>query len=132
MDYAILKAEITDDPLGRGYAAMTDAEAAASLNAPSRTRPVTCIDPAVALKACVPSEFKALATADKQTFLGVLAIGPVDPSNATIKAIFADIFAAGTTTRANLLALATEPCSRAEELGLGVLSAGDITRARAI
>src|SRR6056297_877635 len=36
MDYAKLTAELTDDPLGRGYAGMTDAEAEASLNTADR------------------------------------------------------------------------------------------------
>lgn len=37
MFYNTLKAELTDDPVGRGYAAMTAEQAAASLNAADRS-----------------------------------------------------------------------------------------------
>lgn len=36
MDYQILQAELENDPLGIGYATMTDDEATAALNAPAR------------------------------------------------------------------------------------------------
>lgn len=37
MDLAVLRTELTTDPLHRGYAGMDHGEAAASLNAPNRT-----------------------------------------------------------------------------------------------
>lgn len=36
MNYVVLAAEISNDPLGRGYSAMTDGQIAGALNAPDR------------------------------------------------------------------------------------------------
>ena len=50
-DYSALKTELTIDPLARGYATMTDAQAAASLNTVNRTGPMVDIASALLVRA---------------------------------------------------------------------------------
>ena len=50
-DYPALKAELTTDPLGRGYATMTDAQAASSLNTVNRSGPMVDIASALLVRA---------------------------------------------------------------------------------
>jgi hypothetical protein len=132
MDYAKLRTELTSDPLTRGYAAMSIQQAADNLNTANRASTVRSIAPGKIVSALVWSEYAALTADQKQVFWGMVGAGDLDPNDAKIKAIFAGLFGAGTTTRANLIALATGPLvSRATELGLGEVTAGDVGRARA-
>ena len=58
----------------------------------------------------------ALTTANRELLALVMAGLPIDATKATTRTLIAAIFAAGTTTRANLVAVASRPGSRAEIL----------------
>lgn len=143
--YAVLNGELRNDPLGVGYANMTDAEVAAALNAKTRTKVVQRF---ISLRAVAnvldDVEYgllkQALAVAVQQSpriadmikFLEMPCsddgtTGGIDFGNETVRAFIVqlcDSLNAGQTGEAikqKLLALAEEPCSRLEELGLNEL-----------
>jgi hypothetical protein len=127
----ILNGELTADPLGRGYAGMSDQEAADSLNVEDRSETLTSVRASAVLEATIISEYNALTDGQKGFYHSMLAMGELDPYGANTRAVFADLFGAGTTTRANLLALSTRAVSRGEELGIGIVTVEGVTRARA-
>lgn len=134
MDLAALKAELTTDPLVRGYAGMTDVQAAASLNAADRSVPVRTLTSAQIFNAIVPAEFTSLSTAEKGNVDRVLGLGAdIDVSAGTnARTVMLNAFVAGTATRTALAALTARTVSRAEELGLPVPSAGHVATARRV
>jgi hypothetical protein len=133
MDYLALKNELSTDPLSRGYAGMTNAQAAASLNTANRTITRKSISGAEIIKATLVAEYTALSADLKTAYWGMVgASGGVDPSDANTRAIFGAMFGAATTTRANLLALQNQTVSRAAELGLGEVTPGDVQCAKAL
>lgn len=131
MDIEVLRAELLTDPLGRGYAGMTDAQAAASLNAVNRTPARGVVDSYLVVNATVATEWTALSAAEKQRYQTIVGAGKVDNGNANVQAAFLAMFAGGTTTRTNLIALAGGPSiSRAAELGLPFVGAHHVAEAR--
>lgn len=130
MDYARLKVEIATDPLSIGYATMTDAEIAATMNAASRTRNRTTMSASEVLNAVVASEFTALTAANKALLWDVLHLGTLNPFGVEATLI-TGVFGAGSQTIAALAALRKETISRAAELGLETVSVGYIAKARA-
>jgi len=131
MDIAKLKTELTDDPLVRGYASMSDEAAANSLNNTiDRALNRTSISPGEMQSAVVGTEFVVLSAVKQRGWLAILS-DSVDPNNANIIAQIAEIWVGGTTTRANLLALKTKTVSRGVELGLGNVKVGYVEQARA-
>lgn len=134
MDIAALAAELTNDPLGRGYSGMSNAQAAASLNTVNITGPERDIIEAYELiDATVPAEWASLSAAEKQRYQTITGAGRVNIKNANTRSSLASIFGAGTTTRANMLALQAGPqISRATQLGLGTVGDGHVASARAL
>lgn len=132
MNIAALATELTTDPLGRGYAAMSDVQAAASLNTRNRTGPDRGIIPSYELiNATVPAEWNSLSATEKQRYQTITGAGSVDIQNANVRAALAAMFGAGTTTRTNMVALQSGvSISRADELGLGVVGDGHVASAR--
>jgi len=63
------------------------------------------------------SEFAALTVTQPQrdAIRAILATGTVNLKNVRIRQAFLDIFPGGTSTRANIVALQTRPCSQAEK-----------------
>lgn len=134
MDYARLRAELLGtEPGSLGYTGLSDQAAADKLNAldTGRTVPRTLIPTWEMREAIVRTEYAALVTADRQ-WLGeiVLSGENVTAGPGNIRTGLLAIFAAGSVTRANLAALQTRTVSRADELGLGVVTAGDVGLAR--
>lgn len=136
MNYAVLAAELTGDPLTRGYSGMTDAEAAADLNTVYRTRQLERLDPADAYDVVDVSEFLALTDAQRDEIWNIVhlgtAAGILVTAGSRARARFIAIFGAGSDTIAALLALITEDISRGGELGLGYVKPGHVTKARAL
>jgi hypothetical protein len=66
--------------------------------------------------AIVWSEFAALTALLQNTYLALIAPGYVDATSANVRAAFATIFGAATTSRPNLTAIAQRPASRFEAL----------------
>lgn len=127
-----LRTELLDDPLARGYAGMSDSAAAVDLNTKYRTRQRTQMDSAEIYENIDTAEFQGKTDAQKVYVRDILGLGTGVHIGAGSKArnVFVAIFGGGSATIINLLAAATEAISRAEELGLGVITAGDVYRAR--
>ena len=125
-----LKTELTDDPLARGYSGMTDEQAAADLNsiypAPdTRTRPRASMTSSEIWQSVDIPAYKLLL-ADKQDNIKlVMSFGVVDPFGKEAD-IFIDAFGAGSATITALQAARQEIVSRAMELGLGIVTEGDV------
>ena len=117
-DLKALSNEITDDPLGRGYSAMTDQQIADDLNTAYRTRALSSLSGDEIFQQTDPTEFTNLTT-DKQTqWLSFCGRASVDPF-ATANVEFVKwIFGASSTTVANLSESRAESVTRAEELAL--------------
>ena len=130
--FELLKTEIADDPLGRGYAAMTDAEAADSLNTANRTVTRETLSSADIYETIVVSEFQALSDAAKVYVRDILALGGDVRVGAGSKArtVLIGTFGGGSATITALAAAITDTVSRATELGLGFVHPGDIENAR--
>lgn len=133
MDYAILKDEITNDPLSRGYSAMTDAEVAFDLNTQRRTRQRPTLDAAEIYEAITVSEFQALNDTVKAYVRDIYSLGTgiVITTNSKARQVLLTAFDAGSESRAALVAAATESISRATELGLRRIKTGYVQKARA-
>ena len=129
MDYVALKAELTADPLSRGYSGMSDSAAAADLNTVYRTRPKDTMTGSEILQAINKTEFTALTAANKQLVWDLLHLGTLNPFGVEA-ALFVDAFGGGSATIAALAAARVDDVSRGEELGLGTVYPGDIENAR--
>jgi len=131
---AVIAAELTNDPLGRGYAGMTDEQATASLQVKDRSVMRDTMTSSEIFEAIDPAEFAALSSGDKvaiQTVLGLgegVKIGPSSKARAFLLAAFGP----GTNTRTDLATVASETKSRAEELGITRIHLGDVQNARAL
>jgi hypothetical protein len=131
-DYLALRHELDDDPLGRGYAGMTDKEAAEDLNITYRTLNKDTMTGSEVLNAIVITEFNALSAEDQRTIWDVLHIsGDLNPFGLEAT-IFIAAFGGGSTTIANLASARVYYASRGEELGLSVVDEGDVNKARAM
>lgn len=148
MDYAILSAELTTDPLGRGYAEMSDQQAADSLNAVDRVRNKTphkaplwaikqlCLESGVwfALKAAAAAASPIQAAAATAVELVEdRRFENLDLDNESAQAMLAALVAGGVATQAQvdaIYALGTEACSRAAELDLEPVGDGHVKSVR--
>ena len=129
MAIAKLKTEITDDPLGRGYAGMTDAEIAISLNTANREVNKTLMTASEVLNAIDITEWNALTDAAQQKIWDVLDIGEINPFGIEAT-IFVAVFGGGSATITALAAVRKTIVSRASELGLSGMAISDITKVR--
>ena len=127
-----LIAELFSDPLARGYAAMSAKDAAASLNAKNRQRNRDLVPVSDILDAIAWSEYDAASAAHKARLNLIMARDRVNANSANVKQAFLDAFAAGSATRAALIALLVETVSRATELGLSTVTPGVVEEARRI
>ena len=129
-DYAALKAEVTNDPLGIGYSGMTDQQVSDSLNDPARPRERSVVPSHEVFDAIVPAEYVSLSVANKDRLATVLSMGDVDLSGANTRSALGGMFSAG-ATRDNLIALQDgAPVSRARELSLGKVGPGVVAEVR--
>ena len=146
--YDVLIAELRNDPLGVGYANMTDQQVAASLNEPRYSVPtqrfitwraiaaVLDDDEYAAVKAALNQlaqvspkvadmiPFLSQATGDDGTG------GGIDFGNAGVRAMIQALPGIGEETKRKLLALGERPASRAEILGLPEVYPGHVESAR--
>lgn len=133
-DIDALKTELTTDPLGRGYAGMTDEQAAADLNTVYRDNPnpPEVVSAAAIWNALDATEYDGLNQTNQGVvdFIGGLG-GDIPIASGLIKTKLFALFGAGTTSRNNLIALASGgQVSRGQELGVGKVSAGFVEEAR--
>lgn len=145
MNYRKLKDELVNDPLARGYSGMTDQEAADSLNTPDRIVTCECRATIRSLMADLgPTEaddiitaLEAAATNNNITARALKLLSPaeggIDLGHASTRAQIDGLVTAGVLTSVQgtaLKGLAEKTVSRAEELGLPVISAQMVNNAR--
>lgn len=136
IDYAALKAEITNDQSGLGYAAAPNNLAVSELlNAVRGTITVekSSVPARELIGALAPAEYVAL-TQPQRDYLALLpALGAVDiRTGSSLRNALNSVFAAGSATRANYTALASRSGSRAEQV-FGVdtrISESDVGQAK--
>lgn len=146
--YAVLTDELRNDPLGIGYASMTDDEVAASLNEPRFSVPTTRFMTWRAIAAVLDDdEYASTKTAlnqlanmsakvaDMIPFLSQATGddgtgGGIDFGNAGVRAMIQALPGIGEATKQKLLALGERPASRAEILGLPQVYPGHIQSGR--
>jgi hypothetical protein len=128
-DIAKLKIEITTDPLGRGYAGMTDAQVVTDINTVYRTTNKATMTGSEVLNTIVKTEFNALTAANKQLVWDLIHLGALNPFGIEADLLI-DIFGAGSATIIALAAARKNNVSRAEELGLGNIREGHIQEAK--
>lgn len=129
MDLVTLKAELTNDPLTRGYSSMSDEQAANRLNVADRQPNRETLDAGSLVASIVRSEYAVLAANDKD-YLRLIAMAQTMPLTATLKTELGGIFPVGSQTRANLVVLLKRTGSRADELGLGNVTPSNVADAR--
>jgi len=132
MDYKVLRAELTNDPLARGYSGMTDKQVADSLNAIDRDQAVQSIGGQELFEAVVLAEYGALSASEMTLLNAFIDMGTIQVNGTNTKAVLLNMFGVGTTTRNNLAALQTTQISRATELGIGVVKEGKVGIARSV
>jgi len=130
VDLAALKAELLAGHPTTGAYSSNDETAANQINAPNRTPNRDTTDAGTILAAIVRSEYDALAAADKAFMNVVLSVAGPIPLTATFKTNLGAIFGAGTQTRTNFTNIQKRTGSRAEELGLGFVTASNVADAR--
>ncbi len=136
MNIDILRTELTDDLLIRGYSGMSDEAAAADLNdtTTGRTLPIDTLTAAEIYEEIDTAEFDALTDANKVAVDRILGLGGSINLDATSKAraVLLGVFAgaAGTITRPAIGAAVIRTVSRGEELGLGFVWPGHVQTAR--
>lgn len=144
--YAILVPELQADPEQIGYASLSNADAAAAINARTRTKPRDCpmgelcgwliqtsiIDTCESVQDNdqLPAEVRGLARKVTRIF-GNPHLSAIDPTSLT--AVAGGLLQAGIIDASlydQALVLASEPCSRADQLGLPVIGTGHVESAR--
>lgn len=130
MNLIILSAELTADPLSRGYSGMSDAEAADSLNAVNRTVIKASMSGDEVFAATVGTEFGGLTDAKRNQWLAFCGRDSINPQGAANVAFLQYIFGAGSDTAAALVAARQVSVSRATELGLPFVWPIDVEDAR--
>jgi len=141
-DLLAIRAELTNDPLTLGLTVLA-ADDEANANALNLVRSTILID-----RELIPTseimlnidrdEFGALSASDRQWLLGVGQGGSVNPKQGgEVYEGILQLFAGGTESRANLVAILQEPTNRINQLfKLGTLTKGgsvtpsDIAQAR--
>lgn len=130
MNYAILKSELLDDPLGRGYGTMDDQQATIDLNTLYRTRDRISMTASEVLNTIDTAEWSVLADADQRKIWDILHMGgDLNPFGKEAQ-MFISVFGAGSNTILALADARTEDISRSQELGLGDVKVSDVYKAR--
>ena len=130
MDHAALATELQTDPTGIGYTpASGDDQAQVDLIetvVAGSSLTVATITAAVAQQAIVATEYMALSAARRALWGAILTAGlngGIPVFHANIRAQVLEVWADGSTTRANLGALQTQDGTRSEVLfGTGVVT----------
>ena len=131
MNYNALKAELTDDPLARGYSGMTDAQVIASLHTKDRSRNRTTMSGSEVLNAIDAGEWATRSADEKRLVFDVVHIGTVNPFGVEGTLMTEAFNGSGGVTIAALVVARVELIHRATELGLGTVKEGHVQKVRA-
>jgi len=124
--------EITNDPLTKGYAGMTDQEVVDSLNASNRSLPTPPVNGGQLMENIDSSEFASLTPSNVSNLqiLVTAAQGGLDLNNANVFQDIEDIFSPGSASHNSISALKSFSGSRAQELKLPKVKLGHVEEAR--
>lgn len=131
MDLQALKVELLAGHPDTGAYSLDDATAAAELNAVNRTNPRASMTASELMNTINKAEFDALLAGDRALVWNVLHIGDINPFGIEAS-IFTSAFGAGSGTITSLAAARIAAVSRADELGIGSPTPGDVIQARAV
>lgn len=130
MNLAILKSEITVDPVALGYTGKTDQQICDLLNAKARSRNLTSLTPSQVLNAVDLAEWGTRTAAQQTLIWNLMGMGQLNPFGIEAT-LFVQVFGASSATITTLKLLRVQAISRAEEIGLEIVYAGHIAEARA-
>lgn len=125
MSLDALKAEVETDPLGRGYAGMTDQQLVDSLNAVDREVNRETMTGTEILNEINVAEWNALTNAQRQTVWDIVHLGTINPFGVEAT-LMTSVFGGGSATITALAAARKVAVSRAQELGIGVVTLRDL------
>ena len=126
----ILADELTNDPLSRGYAGMTNEEVVNSLrNVFDRSRIRARMDSSEVFQAVDITEFNTLTDTQQRNVMAILSFGSVNPDGRE-KDYFVNVFGAGSDTITALNTARVESINRATELGIPNVYIGDVEAVR--
>ena len=125
----IIKAEIDADPLGRGYAGMSDQQIADTLNAANRTRQRQTVTATEVYQAIDQTEWESLTGGKQAEVWDILHLGTLTPGGREQDRFLA-IFGAQSATIAALKGVRDETISRGEELRIGEVKHGEVIEAK--
>ena len=137
MNLQTLRTELNNDPLGRGYAGMTDEGAADDLNTVYRTRQKANLSGAEVYEQVDNTEFLALTAAEQAEVWDIVHLSgegsgiSITPGSKA-RTRFVALFGGGSATIVDILAYITEDISRGIELGIGIVTTGSVQKARAL
>jgi len=133
MNIGALANELRVDPLAHGYSGMTDAQAAVDLNAVYRTRVLTTLSSAQIYERTDITEFQSKNAAQQTYVRDIWGLGDSVAVGVGSKArtVYLAVFSASSNTASNIGAALAVSISRAEELGLGIVLAAHVQKARA-
>lgn len=129
-DMRILRVEIETDPLGRGYAGMTDAQVSASLNEANRQCVHDKCHPGEILNEIVHNDLLTVSVPDQNMLWAIIQTTGVSLVDQHTWELIQTIFPPGSQTYANLEACKWHLGSRAHELGLPGIVTVDVMEAR--
>ena len=118
MDYKVLKNEILNDPLVRGYGGMTNAQILTSLVAVNRSRQLESVNSAFIYERLDQTEVQSLDAAATARLDRILGLGNNILVQGAAKTELIAIFGGGSNTIAALAADIVVAISRFEEIGL--------------
>ena len=128
-DLRTLKTELTDDPEELGYAEKSHEELAAILNATQRNVERASFTGAMLVSCIDKAEYENL-DADGKSDISLLSTANGEiPVTRAIRRGLKELFPAGSNTRSDIADLFKRKGTRAEELGIGSVTASDVADA---
>ena len=130
IERVILANELTNDPLGRGYAGMTNAQVVGSLrNVIDREKMRPWMLSSEVFQAIDLTEFDALTDSRQRNVMAMLAFGRLKPDGKEAT-LFVRYFGAGSATVTALAQARMFACGRAMELGIPNVHEQDVAAVR--
>ncbi len=126
---AALCDELTQDPLGRGYAGMTPEVTTEDINTAYRQVFRDSIAGAELFEGIESADWTAISETDRVLAVSLLSFpGSLNPQG-NVRTLLISIFGGGSATISNMADIARHNITRAAELGLGRVRAGDVVTA---
>lgn len=122
----LLEQEVVDDPRGRNYRTMTIPQATADINSEYEKADHQTLIGQKLLAVTDGAEFNALPGSDQQQWQTACLPENVIVTQGAFVVLRDRLFPPGSTTNTNIENLRTEPCTRAEKIGVGVAAEGEM------